>query len=171
VWLSRDHKASAHHERERIASAGGTVTDGRVEGLEPSRTLGDFDVKQNVNRGVISIEPEVRRHQLGTDAEVSQAVIVCCSDGVWDVLSGNDICNLIVARKEIAKLQWAMAGLSGLEANTNDKEVLRLLAEDFVQFSIAKGSRDDCTAIVSFVSVPPCVITGPSGHLVRNVSL
>eukprot|EP00435_Cladocopium_sp_Y103_P057613 s77_g19.t3 len=35
------------------------VIDGRVEGLEPSRTLGDFDVKMTVKPGVISIVPEV----------------------------------------------------------------------------------------------------------------
>jgi len=158
VWLSRDHKASAPYEIDRITHAGGKVIEGRVEGLEPSRTLGDFDVKENVNSGVISIEPEVRRHELSDGTQLMQAVIVCCTDGVWDVLSGQDICNLIVARKEIAQLQWAMASASasGTEVSKADKEVLHLLAEDFVQFSIAKGSRDDCTAIVAFVNVPPC---------------
>lgn len=50
TWLSRDHKASTPSERERIQRAGGVVTDGRIEGLEPSRTLGDFDVKMQVKK-------------------------------------------------------------------------------------------------------------------------
>lgn len=66
-----------------------------------------------------------------------------------------DIIDLIRARKEICKLQLAMAKESGDPRKPMDKEVLRELAEDLVQFSIAKGSRDDCTAVVAFISVPP----------------
>merc|ERR1712060_91184 len=91
-------------ERKRIKEAGGVVIDGRIEGLEPSRTLGDFDVKMAVKAGVISIVPEVRRIELSEDAS-AQAIIVCATDGVWDVISGQDICDLIHSRKEIAKLQ------------------------------------------------------------------
>lgn len=151
TWMSQDQKASTASERQRIHQAGGQVMDGRVEGLEPSRTLGDFDVKANVKPGVISIIPEIRRHEFVPDgATPAQAVLVCATDGVWDVLTGQDVCNLIVARKEICKLQADMA--AGCEAP--DRDVLKLLAEDLVQFSIAKGSRDDCTAIVSLISVP-----------------
>lgn len=154
VWLSRDLKASAPYEVERIRSIGGHVVDGRVEGLEPSRTLGDFDVKASTKPGVISIVPEIRRYELGNGSEVSQAVMICATDGVWDVMTGQEICHLISARKEIVKLQCDMA--ADPEVGRHSIEVLRDLAEDLVQFSIAKGSRDDCTAIVSFISVPPC---------------
>lgn len=153
VWLSRDHKASLPYERERIANVGGTVVDGRVGGLEPSRTLGDFDVKAGVNPDVISIVPDIKRHELGNGTDISQALIICATDGVWDLLSGTDICNLVVARNQIVALQSAMASSSEASIDTS---VLRALAEDCVQFSVAKGSRDDCTAIVTFVSVPPC---------------
>lgn len=153
TWLSTDHKASSSSERLRIQRAGGRVCDGRVEGLEPSRTLGDFDVKDSTQKGVISIEPEVRRYELmPTDPSVAaQAVLVCATDGVWDVMTGQDLCNLIVARRDICKLQTAMA--AGLEGP--DSSVLKALAEDLVQFSVAKGSRDDCTAIVALISAPP----------------
>jgi len=147
-WLSRDHKASAPEERKRILQAGGTVTDGRVEGLEPSRTLGDFDVKMHVKKGVISIVPEVRRYELGDGTGPAHALLVCATDGVWDVMTGQDVCDLVQARKEIAKLQAGTGGQS-----PPDCQPLRDLAEDLVQFSIAKGSRDDCTAVVAMVSV------------------
>merc|ERR1712217_591272 len=86
VWLSRDQKAISALEQRRITKAGRQVIRGRVQGLEPSRTLGDFDVKERVRPGVISIEPEVRRCEIGNGSDVSQALIVCCTDGVWDVL-------------------------------------------------------------------------------------
>ena len=39
-------KAEDPEERARIAAAGGTVTNGRVMGvLEPSRAIGDLDLK------------------------------------------------------------------------------------------------------------------------------
>lgn len=152
TWMSTDHKASCPSEKARIIQAGGQVQDGRVEGLEPSRTLGDFDVKAQVPKGVISIVPEVRRYEFVPDGtSPAQAVLVCATDGVWDVLGGSDIVDLIRARKEICRLQTAVAN----ESERPDREVLKLLAEDLVQFSIAKGSRDDCTAIVAFISVPP----------------
>lgn len=167
IWMSIDHKASSETERVRIQRAGGQVHDGRVEGLEPSRTLGDFDVKAQTAPGVISIVPEVRRHDfVPNGATPAQAVLVCATDGVWDVLSVQDVCNLVIARKEICKLQTEMAA----ESPNADKQVLKLLAEDLVQFSIAKGSRDDCTAITAFISVPGEDARGPGG-LRRNESL
>lgn len=130
--------------------AGGVVTDGRVEGLEPSRTLGDFDVKNHVKEGVISIVPEVRRYELGDGTSPAYAVLVCATDGVWDVLMGQDVCDLIQARKELGRLLAAVR-----EGATADRKPLQDLAEDFVQFSIAKGSSDDCTALVALVAVGP----------------
>mmetsp|Transcript_18705 Transcript_18705/g.43738 ORF Transcript_18705/g.43738 Transcript_18705/m.43738 type:complete len:341 (-) Transcript_18705:99-1121(-) len=144
-WMSVDHKASSLAEKTRIEKAGGKVVDGRVEGLEPSRTIGDFDVKAQVKKGVISIVPEVRRIDLGED---TQAVLVCATDGVWDMLSGQDVCDLIVARKDIVKLQDSI----GHGPTASDCRVLDELAQDLVQFSIAKGSRDDCTAVVAMIS-------------------
>lgn len=152
-WMSRDHKASAPEERRRIRDLGGIVMNGRVEGLEPTRTLGDFDVKLQTKPGVISIEPDVRCHRLGDGSEPAQAIIVCATDGVWDAISGQDICDLIVARKEIAATQVALA--HGAPHSTSSAKPLRDLAEDLVQFAVARGSHDDCTAVVALVSVAP----------------
>mmetsp|Transcript_6102 Transcript_6102/g.10990 ORF Transcript_6102/g.10990 Transcript_6102/m.10990 type:complete len:373 (-) Transcript_6102:137-1255(-) len=150
VWVSRDHKASAPEEMRRISAAGGMVIDGRVEGLEPSRTLGDFDVKSQVKHDVISIVPEIRLWQLGNGTEKSQALLVCGTDGIWDVLTAQDVCDIINARKELAKLQACIG--TGLDL---DKQVLKDIAEDLVQLSLGKGSRDDCTAVVGLISVSP----------------
>lgn len=150
VWLSKDQKACVPEEIKRIHAAGGRVLNGRVEGLEPSRTLGDFDVKAQVPAGVISIVPEVRFQSLGKDEGPIQAILVCATDGVWDVITGQDICDLIHARAELASLQYAK-----LESPEGRVELspLRDLAEDLVQFAVARGSRDDCTAVTALISV------------------
>lgn len=151
-WMSVDHKASCPNEVRRIQGAGGRVNNGRVEGLEPSRTLGDFDVKIQVPPGVISIKPEVRCYAMGENGLPAQGLLVCATDGVWDAISGQDICDLIHARKELVKTQ--LSALHG-EAGKVDTRPLSDLAEDLVQFAIARGSRDDCTAVTSLISVNP----------------
>lgn len=152
-WMSQDHKASCPSEMKRIRAAGGTVTDGRVEGLEPSRTLGDFDVKMSTKRGVISIVPEVRCFELGDGRSTEHAILVCGSDGVWDVITGQDICDLIHARKDLSKLMDA--NIAGTPIAPGLRKPLRDLAEDVVQFAVAKGSMDDCTCVAALITVLP----------------
>jgi len=152
IGMSKDQKASTPEEMRRIRQAGGMVIDGRVEGLEPSRTLGDFDVKMQVRKGVISIIPEVRHHQLGApegDTAV-QSILMCATDGVWDVISSQDVADLVHARQELAAVQLGMFGEAPLEKA--DLRPLRDLAEDVVRFAVARGSHDDCTAIVAMIS-------------------
>jgi len=151
VAMSVDQKASTPSEMRRIRQAGGTVHDGRVEGLEPSRTLGDFDVKMQVRKGVISIIPEVRHHQLATEGDGQvQGILMCATDGVWDVISSQDVSDLVHARQELAGLQLGMFGEAPLDKA--DLRPLRDLAEDVVRFAVARGSHDDCTAIVAMIS-------------------
>ncbi|CAJ1405157.1 unnamed protein product [Effrenium voratum] len=140
TWLSRDHKASCPTEQKRIEAVGGCVIEGRVEGLEPSRTLGDFDVKMTVKPGVISIVPEVRTVDIGTGKALGRrAVLMCATDGIWDVMSGQDLCKLTQARKDLGAY-FNMEALA--EAPKAGMQALKELAEDIVQFALAKGSRD-----------------------------
>jgi len=152
MWLSRDHKASCPIEQKRIEAVGGAVIDGRVEGLEPSRTLGDFDVKMTVKPGVISIVPEVRSVEVdaGSTASGRRGILMCATDGVWDVMTGQDLCKLIQARKDLAAF---LSPEALLEAPRNGLQALHELAEDIVQFALAKGSRDDCTCLVAMIMV------------------
>lgn len=152
-WMSRDHKATAPDERRRIYELGGVIVNGRIEGLEPTRTLGDFDVKLQTKPGVISIEPDVRCHKLGDGSTIAQAILICATDGVWDEISGQDICDIIHARSEITAMQMAM--MKGGPVPLATSRPLKDLAEDLVQFAVARGSGDDCTAVVALVSVAP----------------
>eukprot|EP00440_Ansanella_granifera_P012581 gb/GFBE01013673.1/.p1 GENE.gb/GFBE01013673.1/~~gb/GFBE01013673.1/.p1 ORF type:complete len:341 (+),score=44.56 gb/GFBE01013673.1/:1-1023(+) len=153
-WMSRDHKASCPFEKKRIQDVGGTVVDGRVEGLEPSRTLGDFDVKLSTKPGVISIIPEVRSFEVGAGESPlgRRAVLILGSDGVWDVLTGQDVCKMIHARKDLGTFYTNDAVIEAPRAGV---KALHDLAEDVVQFAVAKGSRDDCTCLVAMITVMP----------------
>jgi len=171
-WLSCDHKASSATETLRIRRAGGTVFDGRVFGLEPSRTLGDFDIKQKTAEGVISIVPEVRRAEVGDGNGVAHAVLVCATDGVWDYLDGEDIVDAVHSCRELGPLlkqqqqqqqqQQSLRPQSG-ECSTDEdvqqhilqghKQPLQDLADGLVKLSKSRGSMDDCTAVVMLITV------------------
>lgn len=151
--LSKDQKASSPHELERIRKLGGSVERGRIEGLEPSRTLGDFDVKCRVPPGVVSIVPEIRTYQVGADSDLpAQGLLICATDGVWDILTSRDVLSMVTARgRDLAKLQ-ALVDAAPQGADLDD-DVLREICQDLVQFSVAKGSEDDCTSTVALISV------------------
>ena len=78
--MSTDHTAKV--ESTRIRRAGGRVLHGRLDGiLEPSRTIGDLDVKDKGNTGLIAT-PEMRKGKIEQD---KLYVFVLASDGLWDV--------------------------------------------------------------------------------------
>merc|ERR1719333_186153 len=104
--LSKDQKASSPHELERIRKLGGSVERGRIEGLEPSRTLGDFDIKSRCPPGVISVVPEVRCREISNGRLSAQGLVICATDGVWDILCSKDVISMVSARsRDIARLQ------------------------------------------------------------------
>ena len=107
VTLSNDHKPDVPEEKERILRAGGRVqplqglpdedcgparvwlktTD--VPGLAMSRSIGD-EVSHRV--GVIDI-PEIIEYEFTDD----DLFMIWASDGVWEFLSNEDVCQLIMS--------------------------------------------------------------------------
>ena len=82
--LSYDHKCSDKNEVERIRKVGGIVFNDRVFGqLALSRAIGDHAMKKY---GVIST-PSIYKHIIGE----KDRYVVICSDGVWDVLSDEEV--------------------------------------------------------------------------------
>ncbi|KAF8820365.1 protein phosphatase 2C domain-containing protein [Cardiosporidium cionae] len=79
IWLSREHRCSLPFEYRRIQSYGNMVVNGRVKSLEPSRTIGDFDVKDLLPEGVISIVPDVVTLDIS-----SPSILIIGTDGLWD---------------------------------------------------------------------------------------
>lgn len=118
VKLSYDHKCSDQGEVERVKQSGGIVFSGRVFGqLVLTRALGDHSLKKY---GVIAT-PYVTK----TLIEENHKYVVLASDGVWDILT----------EEEILKLS--------LNINTAD-EFAKLL----VKTALNGGSKDNISCIV-----------------------
>jgi len=105
IRLSQDHRTDDKEERIRIISEGGLIINGRVNGeLMLTRSFGDFDFKQNkkniknnidisrFRKGVIC-EPFVT--QIEIDQSINNQFLFLASDGVWDVISEEEIQQLI----------------------------------------------------------------------------
>jgi serine/threonine protein phosphatase PrpC len=97
--LSFDHKPTCEDEIARVEAAGGTINHGRVNGiLSLTRALGDFDFKGNAARSqaeqVITALPDVRSALMTPDVDF---IVVCC-DGVFDVLSNDELCASITEK-------------------------------------------------------------------------
>ncbi|GAA0179820.1 hypothetical protein Leryth_006601 [Lithospermum erythrorhizon] len=92
IALSRDHIASRVDERERILSAGGEVQwqvdTWRVgpAALQVTRSIGDDDLKP-----AVTAEPEITNTEISIDDEY----LVMATDGLWDVLSDEDVVSII----------------------------------------------------------------------------
>ena len=105
--LTKDHQVSNPHERARILRTGHSPENGRVCGLEPTRTLGDFDVKAQAEDAV-SCVPEVflfshhepsddpaidlkkkRRAARKRTSEKRHVLLLLATDGVWGFANNN----------------------------------------------------------------------------------
>lgn len=86
-WLSRDLRASAPYEMQRLRSLNATIEGGRLGGvLEPSRTVGDFDIKDSQPKGALSTLPEAAYLRL-----TGPGLLLLASDGFWDFVGPGDI--------------------------------------------------------------------------------
>ncbi|CAN6271986.1 unnamed protein product [Urochloa humidicola] len=110
VQLTVDHKPSLPGEASRIARCGGRVFALKDEpsvarvwlpgedipGLAMARSLGDLKLKRH---GVVP-EPEVAHRRVGS----GDLFIVLATDGVWDVMSNEEVVSIVcaTARKEHA---------------------------------------------------------------------
>merc|ERR1719203_2444805 len=107
VEMSEDHKPNLPGELRRIHRAGGCVMEQHVAGqtyyrvngnLNLSRSIGDLNYKQNFNLmpkdQVICCTPEVRAYRRQSGDEF---MVLAC-DGVWDVLSSQDVVDYVRPR-------------------------------------------------------------------------
>ena len=99
--LSIDHKPSNDSEAKRINAAGGWVEFNRVNGnLALSRALGDFVFKRNEKKGpeeqIVTAQPDIQSRDVTDDLEF---IVIAC-DGIWDVLSNEEVIEFV--RKRIA---------------------------------------------------------------------
>jgi len=136
--VTQDHKPSNEPERARIQNAGGTVMIQRVNGsLAVSRALGDFEYKNVEGKPpteqLVSPEPEFFiKERIASEDEF----LVLACDGVWDVMTNQDICDFISAR---------------LKVHDN----LETVCNEVIDTCLHKGSRDNMSIIIiAFPSAP-----------------
>ena len=147
--LNKPHRATGKSERRRIEAAGGFVVKGRAMGvLEPSRTLGDVDVKR-MCPGAISAEPEVgivdlkdilSHDEAGASLEATvggglggtvrqDMFAIMATDGVFDVMDHYD-------------------AVTCVRNSLMSKKREKVAAEILCKKAADMGSKDDITAIV-----------------------
>ena len=98
-FSTQDHKPFNPCEKERIQNAGGSVMIQRVNGsLAVSRALGDYEYKNVEGKSqceqLVSPEPELYVEKR-TDKD--EFLVLAC-DGIWDVMSNDDVCAFIRSR-------------------------------------------------------------------------
>lgn len=131
--ITTDHTASLESEKKRIENNGGYVMHGRVVGvMEPSRSVGDTDMKSDGMKGAVVATPEVFRRPV----KIGQTTIVLATDGVWSVLQNDEV--MAIAKREINRK----------DANQNDDGSAQAAAHAIIEESINKDSNDDITVIV-----------------------
>ncbi|XP_037913707.1 protein phosphatase 1B isoform X2 [Hermetia illucens] len=137
VFATQDHKPVLPKEKERICRAGGNVMIQRVNGsLAVSRALGDYDFKNVKEKGqceqLVSPEPEI----FCEERDESDEFLVLACDGIWDVMTNEDVCSFIHSRLKI----------------TND---LEFISNQVIDTCLHKGSRDNMSIIIIAFSGAP----------------
>lgn len=95
VRLTYDHKGSDESEAKRVSEAGGFVLKDRVNGvLAVTRSLGDIALKEWVVGAPFTSECVL-------EDEDEWLVIAC--DGVWDVMTDQEVIDLVKGKLNIIK--------------------------------------------------------------------
>jgi protein phosphatase 2C len=132
IPLTKDHKPDWPEEYHRITQLGGKIypdgDDWRVKDLSVSRAFGDVDAEP-----YLTCLPDILRYKL----EQGDKFIILACDGLWDVLSNQDVVNYILRECYDKTLQ----------TRTNKTiNIARKLAE----LAIAKGSTDNISVVIVF---------------------
>ncbi|KAK4340741.1 hypothetical protein RND71_039242 [Anisodus tanguticus] len=147
VQLTTDLKPSLPSEAERIRKCDGRVLALKEEphiqrvwlphkdapGLAMSRAFGDFMLK---DYGIISM-PDVSYHHISSNDQF----IVLATDGVWDVLSNDDVVSIVDAANNAAAASEAVVQAS----------------IDAWKQKFPNSKRDDCAVICLFLQQQACL--------------
>jgi protein phosphatase PTC1 len=137
VRLSKDHKANDPYEKNRIQKLGGFVMKDRVMGvLAVARSFGDYSLKKYV-----TCEPYTSTTKINSS---SQFIIIAC-DGVWDVLSDDDACRIVLDHVAAA------SALPGASRPTKAAERELTAAHVLIKAALERGSTDNITVLVVFL--------------------
>ena len=146
VPLSEDHKPFLEAEKARIEAAGGCVSMKRVDGeLAVSRSLGDFQYKDNPNLSPeefkVTANPDVKIYDRTADDEF---VVLAC-DGIWDVMDNDEVIKEV---KEYCAL-----------GEHNPK----YMCEELLMQCLEKQSRDNMSAIITLLPAGKALVAEGDG--------
>ena len=131
--LTKDHKPNAPEEKHRITRLGGNIYfdgfDWRINDLSVSRAFGD-----NESKTYVTHIPDCFKYKL---TQKDKFIVLAC-DGLWDVMSDQEVVDFIVDR------HYNMDTGQKIDRNIN---VSKQLAEHAIQL----GSSDNITALVIFL--------------------
>lgn len=131
--LTKDHKPHWPEENRRIIKTGGKIVfdgfDFRIKDLSVSRAFGDTDATP-----FVSHRPDIFRYKI----EKSDKFIVLACDGLWDVLSNDEVVNFILITSYDQSLTKRIVD--------NNVNVAKKLAE----YALTKGSTDNISVIIAF---------------------
>ena len=105
IKLNLEHKLNLSGEKERIINSGSKIINNRIEGrLNLTRAIGDFSFKNKLNlknfeQAVIAY-PEIHKFKITDDMEF----ILMASDGVWDCVSTQKLCQNISIKLKKEKI-------------------------------------------------------------------
>jgi serine/threonine protein phosphatase PrpC len=187
VPLSRQHTADLEDERARVVAAGGTVQyrggSWRVgpAALQVTRALGDFDLKRPVQQ---------QQHPYQQQPYSTSACSSCSSPSRGGTPAVTPAISMpVTAEPEVVSLlldsgdQFLILGTDGLWDVITDQEAVGLVqdtvkdpalcAKRLVQEALARGSKDNVTAVVMFLQPKHTlerVWLGSSGGPVPNAT-
>lgn len=141
IALSVDHKPDREDELARIEAAGGKVINWnghRIFGvLAMSRALGDYYLKPYVIP-----DPEVTFTQRTEDDEF----LILASDGLWDVLTNEEVCEAV--RRRLARGHGSNASSSVNIREDTKYPSAHAAAEYLSRLALRRNSRDNVTVVV-----------------------
>ncbi|KAI9125616.1 hypothetical protein K1719_003034 [Acacia pycnantha] len=153
IEMSKDHRPSCTKEKKRIASLGGFIDDGYLNGqLGVTRALGNWHLEGMKNErgqgGPLTAEPELKLMTLTKEDEF----LLIGSDGIWDVFTSQNAIDF--ARRRLRK--------------HND---VKLCCKEMVEEAIKRGSKDNLTVVmVCFHSDPPPPVVVERLRIRRSIS-
>eukprot|EP01018_Ginkgo_biloba_P026431 Gb_07154 [translate_table: standard] len=141
IALSVDQKPERDDEMARIEAAGGRVIHWngyRVFGvLAMSRAIGDRYLKP-----CIISDPEVTFTKRTDEDEC----LILASDGLWDVLSNEEVCE--IARRRLAREHNRNSSSSSKARNEEMDPSVQAVADYLSKMALQRGSSDNITVVV-----------------------
>ena len=106
IRLSYDHRTTDEKEKKRILESGMEIIDDRICGtLMLTRIFGNYEYKEeneNENNKGLICEPFISKIEI--DLSIENQFLILASDGIWDILSEEEVQNIIKKYQDTQKI-------------------------------------------------------------------